>query len=77
MRVSLDPDVYAEIERLHRESGLDENDALNTLVRRGMKSDSRYVLPYVNVTHDMGNARMDITCIGEVLSALDEEEWRR
>jgi hypothetical protein len=67
--LTLDDDVAAEVERLRREERLGLSEAVNKLARLGMVPRQRP--EYVHRSYPMG-LKVDITCIGEVLSLLDE-----
>jgi len=70
--VTFAPDVAAELERLRREQGLGVSEAVNLLVRQGMRaSPERH--PFANMTADLG-LTVDVTNIGEVLDLLDQYE---
>jgi len=72
--LTLDDDVAAEVERLRREEGLGLSEAVNKLARLGMVHKPE-PSPYMTPSWPLG-LKVDITCIGEVLSMLDEEEGR-
>ncbi len=70
--VTLAADVVAELERLRREQGLGVSEAVNLLVRQGMRARPE-PRPFVNMTADLG-LRVDVTNIGEVLDLLDQSD---
>lgn len=69
--ITIDDDVYAEMQRMRRDQGLGPSVALNTLARRGMLARPQGREPYVHEARAMG-ARVDLSNIGEVLDLLDE-----
>jgi Arc/MetJ family transcription regulator len=70
--VNLDDDVASEVAKLRRERGLGLSEAVNELVRAGLRSpgtDYRYKHP----TRKMG-ALVDLTNVADVLELLDEAD---
>jgi hypothetical protein len=68
--VTLEPDVVAELERLRREKGLGPSEAVNFLVRQGMRVKPERK-PFVNMSDALG-AKIDVANVGEVLDLLDQ-----
>jgi len=68
--LTLDPDVVAELDRLRRESGMGLSEAVNFLVRQGIRPKQ----PRARVTTRPANlgAKIDVANIGEVLDLLDQ-----
>jgi hypothetical protein len=72
----LDPDVSAAIDQRRRERGIGLSEALNELVRAGVrKQDDRARTPFTQATFDMG-ARIDLTNVAEALDLLDGPDHR-
>lgn len=69
--ITVDDDVYAEMQRLRREEGLGPSAAINALARRGMVRAETSAQRYVHHARAMGS-RVDLTNIGEVLDLLDQ-----
>ncbi|MFN8078472.1 MAG: ribbon-helix-helix protein, CopG family [Kineosporiaceae bacterium] len=69
--VTLAPDVIAELERLRREEGLGTSEAINFLVRRGMRPALEH-RTYAPMSDTLG-AKVDVANIAEVLDLLDDE----
>jgi len=68
--VTLDDDVVAAVERVRRQQGLGLSEAVNQLVRSGLKQD-RSVEHFHQMTYSLG-MRGDVSNIGEVLDNLDQ-----
>ena len=69
--INLDDDVVAAVELLRKTKGLGLSEALNELARRGL------VLPsseraFEQRTYELG-LKVDVTNIGDVLDALDDQ----
>lgn len=71
VRVTVAPDVAAELERLRRQEGLDVGDALNLLARRGMAAHAAARRPYVHRSHELG-LRADVSNVAEALELTDK-----
>lgn len=70
--IKLDDDVAKAIEQVRRERGGGVSEAVNTLVRNGLRAQP-VAQTFVQRTHRMGPARFDVTNIGEVLDILDAD----
>lgn len=70
--VTLADDVAAAVEQLQRGDGIGVSEAINRLVREALATPEA-PRPYQHNTYDMG-LKLDVTCIGKVLTMLDEEE---
>jgi Arc/MetJ family transcription regulator len=68
--VSLDDDTAAAVQRLRREHDLGVSEAVNQLIRRGLRPPASRP-PYVHRTRALG-LRSDVTDVGAVLDLLDE-----
>lgn len=68
--ISLADDVAAAVDRLRRERGVGLSDAVNELVRRGLRGTGGDTEPFVQPTSRMG-PRIDFANIGDVLEAID------
>lgn len=68
---TLDDDVAAEVERLRRAEGIGISEAVNRLIRAGLSRPQRR-RPYEHRSADVG-LRVDVTDIGAVLDALDDD----
>jgi len=72
--VVLDVDVMAAVERLRREKGVGLSDAVNELVRAGLRvKESRR--PFRQRTRSLG-LRMDVTNVAEALETLEGPDRR-
>lgn len=67
--ISLEPDVWAAVERLRRDRSLGLSTAVNELIRTGLTAGSRRHT-FTQRTSEMG-ARMDVANIGDLLETLD------
>lgn len=67
--IVLEPDVAAAVESLRREQSLGRSEAVNQLIRAGMKV-PRGVRPFKQRSRSMG-LRIDVTNIAEALDLLD------
>ena len=68
--VTLADDVAAAVERLRRERGLGVSEAVNQLVRSGLKAGRESHRPFRQRTHDLG-VGLDFSNIGEAIETLD------
>lgn len=68
---TMSDDVAAEVERLRREQGIGVSEALNRLVRAGLRAE-RTTEPFRQRTAPLG-LRIDVSNVGEALALLDEE----
>lgn len=69
--ISLDPDIAAEVDRLHRQEGLGRSEAVNALARRGMVT-AKVQAPYEFNPRPL-RALIDLTNIAEVLEMIEDE----
>ena len=67
--ISLDPDIAAEVDRMHRQEGLGRSEAINTLARRGMAA-AKAQAPYEFNPRPL-RALIDLTNIAEVLDMTE------
>lgn len=73
--VTLSDDVAAAVQRLRRERSIGVSEAVNELVRNGMPT-GRDRRPFVQCTHDLGEARVDLTNIWKAIEEV-EGPWAR
>lgn len=71
--LNLDDDVAAEVARLRHDESLGLSEAVNRLARAGMTRGTR-ARRFKQRTFDMGEPRIDLSNIGEVLGLLDEAD---
>lgn len=69
--LTIDDDVYAQMQRMRREDGLSPSAAINALARRGLVEGRAPGRRYVHHARAM-HQRVDLTSIGEVLDSLDQ-----
>ena len=73
--IRLERDTAAAIETVRRERGIGLSEAVNELIRKGL-----LYLPagetFVQQTHAMGPALIDVANVAEALSQADGEDWR-
>lgn len=69
--MSLDDDVLAAVERLHRDRGLGVSAALNELARQGLAVADRPGKSFVQQTSWMGRPRLALDDIAGVLDAIE------
>ena len=67
--ISLDPDVVAAAEAMRRERGIGMSDAVNELVRAGLRAPQQRST-FHQRTADIG-LRIDVSNVAEALDALD------
>jgi Arc/MetJ family transcription regulator len=67
--VTLDDDVAAAVEQLRRAAGLGLSDAINQLVRQGLKAPKR-TSPFVQRTRPLG-LRIDVSNVAEAIEILE------
>ena len=67
--MSLDDDVTAAVERVRRELGLGLSDAVNQLIRAGLRA-PQPAKEFVQRSSDLG-LRIDVTNIADTLELLD------
>ena len=70
--INLDDDVASEVAKLRRERGLGLSEAVNELVRVGLRSPSTDYT-YQHPTRKMG-ALVDLSNVADVLELLDEAD---
>jgi Arc/MetJ family transcription regulator len=70
--INLDDDVAREVARLRRERGLGMSEAVNELVRAGLRP-PRTDYTYKHPTRKMG-ALVDLSNVADVLELLDEAD---
>jgi Arc/MetJ family transcription regulator len=70
--INLDEDVASEVAKLRRERGLGLSEAVNELVRAGLRS-HRPDYTYEHPTRKMG-ALVDLSNVADVLELLDEAD---
>ncbi len=73
--ITFEPDVAAAIERVRRERSLGVSEAVNELVRGGLAAKGSRKR-FVQKTHDMGRAKIDVTNVAEAIETLDGPFWR-
>jgi Ribbon-helix-helix protein, copG family len=73
--VTLADDVAAAVERLRRERSIGVSEAVNELVRKGLASKPGR-RPFVQKTHDMGEAYVDYTNVWEAIEAVEGPSHR-
>lgn len=73
--VTLSDDVVAAVEQLRRARSIGVSEAINELARNGMLT-RRERRPFVQRTHDMGEARVDLTNIWKAIEEV-EGAWAR
>ncbi len=67
--ITLDPDVAAAVESVRREQSLGRSEAVNRLIRAGLKAPNG-VKPFRQRSRSMG-LRIDVTNVAEALDLLD------
>lgn len=70
--ITLHPDVEAAIVQIRKRRGIGLSDAVNELVRLGLKSQKKTSQRFEQTTYSM-KAKLDVTNVAEVLSLLDEK----
>ncbi len=68
--VTLADDVAAAVSALRDGRGIGLSEAVNELVRAGL-TERPAARPFVQETHDLGSARIDLDNIGEVLELIE------
>jgi DNA-binding HxlR family transcriptional regulator len=74
--VALADDVMAELQRLRRERSISLSQALNELVRAGMIRKKEPRKKFVQRTHDLGRAYIDVTNVAEALELAEDPCYR-
>lgn len=72
--ISLDPDVAAAVEKLRRERSVGLSEAVNTLIRAGLRVEEPR-RRFEQKTHPLG-LRVDVTNIAEALDLLEGADHR-
>jgi hypothetical protein len=73
--VTLADDVAAEIDRIRRERSIGISEALNELVRAGMVHKKEPRKPFVQRTHSLGRAYIDVTNVAEALELAEGPDY--
>lgn len=73
--IVLDPDVAAAVESLSRERSVGRSEAVNQLIRAGLK-ERKEAKPFRQRSRSMG-LRIDVTNVAEALDLLDGPASRR
>jgi hypothetical protein len=74
--LTLDEDVSAELEALRRKQALSLKDAVNTVLRRGLRAaaeDERTRAVFVTKGVDLGASRLPLDNVAEALAAAEGE----
>jgi predicted CopG family antitoxin len=74
--VTLADDVTAELERMRRERSIGVSEALNELVRAGMVRKKESRKKFVQRTHSLGRAYIDVTNVAEALELAEGPDYR-
>ncbi len=74
--VTLADDVTAELERMRRERSIGVSEALNELVRAGMVRKKEPRKKFVQRTHSLGRAYIDVTNVAEALELAEGPDYR-
>jgi len=72
--IKLDDDVAAAVERLRRERSIGLSEAVNTLVRKGLRA-PKSRRPFKQRTARVG-LRIDVTNVAEALETAEGPDWR-
>ncbi|HTV29409.1 MAG TPA: hypothetical protein VMF32_16645 [Xanthobacteraceae bacterium] len=76
--LTLDEDVSAELETLRRKQGLSLKDAVNTVLRRGLRAAAEGERPravFVTKSVDLGPPRLPLDNVAEALAAAEGESF--
>jgi Arc/MetJ family transcription regulator len=76
--LTLDEDVSAELEALRRKQGLSLKDAVNMMLRRGLRVASEGERPkaaFATRSIDLGLSRLPLDNIAEALAVADGEDF--
>ncbi len=76
--LTLDEDVSAELEALRRKQGLSLKDAVNTMLRRGLRAagdGERPRVVFVTKSVDLGPSRLPLDNVAEALAAAEGEAF--
>jgi hypothetical protein len=71
--INLADDVAAAVAQLRRERDVGLSEAVNELARKGLTV-RKEGKPFVQRTAPIG-VKTDVTCLGELLAKLDEDEY--
>jgi predicted transcriptional regulator len=74
--VTLADDVAAELQRVRRERSIGVSEALNELARAGMIRKKEPRKKFVQRTHDLGRAYIDVTNVAEALELAEGPDYR-
>lgn len=74
--VTLADDVAAELQRLRRERSIGVSEALNDLARAGMARRKEPRKKFVQRTHNLGRAYIDVTNVAEALELAEGPDYR-
>jgi hypothetical protein len=74
--VTLADDVAAELDRLRRERSIGVSEALNELARAGMVRRKEPRKKFVQRTHNLGRAYIDVTNVAEALELAEGPDYR-
>ena len=72
--VTLDPDVAEELKAVARKRNMSFKEALNSTVRAGLAAERGGRKPFVQQTHAMGPAKVDLTKALQLAADLEDEE---
>ena len=67
--ITLDADVAAAVERLRRRQGIGRSEAVNELIRSGLRARAPRT-PFQQRSHDLG-LRVDVRNVAETLELLE------
>jgi len=78
--VTLDDDLALRLEQLRAESGQTFKEVINEVIRIGLERRGYTVIRESERrplrTLSLGVPKIDLTCVGELLAILDEEDYR-
>ena len=74
--ITMDDDVASAVERLRHEKGIGLSEAVNELVRRGLRAAEAERATFTQTTSDLGSARLGLDDIGGLLDALEGPDHR-
>lgn len=74
--VTLADDVAAELDRMRNERSIGVSEALNELARAGMIRKKEPRKKFVQRTHDLGRAYIDVTNVAEALELAEGPDYR-
>ena len=73
--VTLDDDVVAAVERIRRERALGVSEAVNALIRDGLRTARPRSAPFRQRSQDLG-LRIDVTDVADALELLEGPDAR-